>query len=112
MIDLYLSWICLPCPLGMGSLLQHSRGALAPARAAKLTAVLSCTEHPGKKELLGSPAAICGVSTADRLFIETCLCKANIYLSGLSKFTIHLCHYPAVSLSIMEISITRKGDQG
>lgn len=26
MIDLYLSWVCLPCPLGMGSLLQHSRG--------------------------------------------------------------------------------------
>lgn len=92
MIDLYLSCVCLLCPWGMGSLLQLSRGALAPARAAKLTAVLFCTEHPGKNQRLGSPAAICGVSTADRLFIETCLCKANIYLSGFSKFTIHLCH--------------------
>lgn len=92
MIDLCLSWVCLPCPLSRGSLLQHSSEALAPASAAKLAAVLSCTEHPGKNERLGSPAAICGVSSADRLFIETCLCKANIYLSGLSKFTIRLCH--------------------
>lgn len=43
----------------------------------------------------GSPAAICGVSGADVLFIETCLHKANIYLSVLSKFAIHLCCYPA-----------------
>lgn len=42
-----------------------------------------------------SPAAIWGAPWADRLFIGTCLHKANIYLSALSKFAIHLCCYPA-----------------
>lgn len=93
MIDLYLSRVCPPCPGGHGqSAASQQRGLGSSKSQAKLTAVLFCTEHPGKSQRLGSPAAICGVSTADGLFIETCLCKANIYLSRLSKFTIHLCH--------------------
>lgn len=113
MTDLHLS---LPLPAkgrwDMDSRQAQQRQPELGIGTAKLTAVLLCTKHPGKNQHLGSPAAICGVSTADRLFIETCLCKANIYLSGLSKFTFHLCHQPAVSLSIMESSITREGDWG
>lgn len=53
----------------------------------------------------GSLPAICGISGADKLFIETCLCKANIYLSALSNFAIHLCHYPGCfSYQIVEFS--------
>lgn len=38
------------------------------------------------------------------LFIETCLHKANIYLSVLSKFAIHLCCYLLFFMSIVEFS--------
>lgn len=83
---------CLPREDGAGTGCRHSRGGLSSQQEPQSRQLCFSAPNTLGNQRLGSPAAICGVSTAHRLFIETCLCKANIYLSGLSKFTIHLCH--------------------
>lgn len=67
-------------------------GGLRHTGAAEATAVLLRTEHPGEAAPRHRLATICGVPRAAALFIGTCLCKANIYLPGLSKFTVRLSH--------------------
>lgn len=77
---------------GSGQAAGTAEAAWARTENSKADSCAFLHRAPWENQRLGSLAAICGVSTADRLFIETCLCKANIYLSGLSKFTIHLCY--------------------
>lgn len=84
--------LCLPKEDGMGQAVGTAEVAWALNENSKADSCAFLHQVPWENQCLGSPAAICGVSTADSLYIETCLCKANIYLSGLSKFTIHLCH--------------------
>lgn len=78
--------------IGSGQAAGTAEAAWARTENSKADSCAFLHRAPWENQRLGSLAAICGVSTADRLFIETCLCKANIYLSGLSKFTIHLCY--------------------